>query len=311
MRDARVRRTPVFGRGVVVRGRYLIQRICYTARKSNVFHVWDYVDCDVRALKVSTDSSAETRHVFDRERNLLRSIRLESLPQLIDGGELPDGRAFLVTEWLEGADLLEITSGGPLPWRDAFRVVHAIARILESLHTSGILHRDIKPANIVIPPASVGFSFDRARLIDLGVARRMTEIAETANMRMNLPTITGTLAYMAPEQIAGRWESSATDIFCLGALLYELIHGRPPMGHTPELIMARVPNMTGVRFLTGAFAYRRLTEDVSIPDDSPLPIAGRALLAEMLRRDPQERPSCARVVCERIDTLLSETTRSL
>ena len=122
------------------------------------------------------------------------------------------GPDYLVMEYLEGTPLQ-----GPLPLDDALRVASEVIDALEAAHAKGVLHRDLKPANIMMTSAG-------AKLLDFGLAK-MTAGAADATQTIE-GTVLGTAAYMSPEQAQGRAADARSDIFSLGAVLYELLSGR-------------------------------------------------------------------------------------
>ena len=151
-----------------------------------------------------------------------------------------DGQAYLCLEYVEGCTLAQLVNAdGPLPNRTAAGLVSVIARAVQHAHEHGVLHRDLKPSNILLangrrepaggehePPAGSRrpFAFE-PKVTDFGLAKR-TDRAESLT---RTGAVVGTPSYMAPEQATHRRESSpAADVYSLGAILYELLTGRPP-----------------------------------------------------------------------------------
>ncbi len=142
------------------------------------------------------------------------------------------GQHFFSMELIEGKTLSELVADRPLAPKRAARYIELVARAVEYAHSRGVLHRDLKPSNILIDPA------DQPRILDFGLARRIDRgAAHKTHGR-----IVGSPEYMAPEQVGkgsgelGPW----TDIYSLGALLYHLITGRPPVaGDTIEEILSQ------------------------------------------------------------------------
>jgi serine/threonine-protein kinase len=129
-----------------------------------------------------------------------------------------DGQAFFSMKYVPGRTLANRTANGPLPPRRAAEYLAAIARAVEHAHRHGILHRDLKPSNILID------ADDRPQVTDFGLAKKVeggASLTGTGNL-------VGTPSYMAPEQTEGKPATAATDVYSLGAVLYEMLTGRPP-----------------------------------------------------------------------------------
>src|SRR5262249_27176100 len=146
-------------------------------------------------------------------------------------------------------NLSQRLADGPLPPREAARLVADVARAVQHAHEHGILHRDLKPANVLIsPPSSVlsPQSIDPRRLgtadwglrtpkvTDFGLAKQFSlSAAGPQDWRTQTGAIVGTPGYMAPEQATSRKDlTPATDVYALGAILYECLTGRPPFQAT-------------------------------------------------------------------------------
>jgi serine/threonine protein kinase len=132
-----------------------------------------------------------------------------------------DGQPFYSMEFVEGQTLARRLAGGPLPGRLAARYVRQVARAVHYAHRHGIMHRDLKPSNIIITPD------EEPKITDFGLAKRLGP-GESGRTRTG--AILGTPSYMAPEQASGKTKElgPATDVYGLGAVLYECLTGRPP-----------------------------------------------------------------------------------
>ena len=182
----------------------------------------------IKILPAELAQSAQLHARFDREAKAISSLNHPHICTLHDvGGE--NGTAYLVMEYIEGESLAERLKKGPLPMGDVLRYGQQIASALESAHRKGITHRDLKPGNIML-------SRSGAKLLDFGLAaiaaaRRGVVTTATDMMTAERPltaegTIVGTFQYMAPEQLEGLEADARTDIFALGAVLYEMATGR-------------------------------------------------------------------------------------
>jgi serine/threonine-protein kinase len=136
------------------------------------------------------------------------------------------GQHYFAMEYVAGPSLAQLLKGGPLPVDDAARHVLAVAKAVGHLHAMGVVHRDLKPSNILLDETG------RPRVTDFGLAKML----DADGTMTGANAIVGTPGYMAPEQAAGRGASVGplSDVYSLGAILYELLIGRPPFdGETP------------------------------------------------------------------------------
>src|SRR5262249_28845928 len=128
------------------------------------------------------------------------------------------GLPFLVLEFCAGGSLHRKLNGKPLPAAEAARLAEALARALEAAHQKQIVHRDLKPHNILLTEAG------EPKISDFGLAKRL----DAAGTGTATGAVVGTPSYMAPEQAAQQPVGPAADVYALGAVLYEMLTGRPP-----------------------------------------------------------------------------------
>jgi serine/threonine protein kinase/tetratricopeptide (TPR) repeat protein len=138
------------------------------------------------------------------------------------------GMPFIAMEFIEGLNLKDKLDEGPLSEREALHIIQETAEALEKAHEKGILHRDLKPANIMLTPQG------HVKVMDFGLAKRFLSGQETIAQTITQVesteegTISGTLAYMSPEQARGEKVDNRSDIFSLGIIMHELVTGRHP-----------------------------------------------------------------------------------
>jgi Tol biopolymer transport system component len=171
------------------------------------------------AIKVST---AEFSGRFANEARAVAALNHPHICTLHDVG--PN---YLVMEYLEGETLAERLRRGPLPAGEALRCGVEIAGAVAAAHEHGIIHRDLKPANIMLTEAGV-------KVLDFGLAKFTQPEAERQNPTASHAVI-GTASYMSPEQAEGRPADARSDIFSLGAVLYEMVTGKNPFRRETEL----------------------------------------------------------------------------
>ena len=180
----------------------------------------------IKVLPAPLSADSRFRERFEREAKAISALSHPNICTLYDVGS-HDGTDYLVMEFLEGESLAERLAKGPLPIDQVIRYGTEIADALEKAHRAGIVHRDLKPGNVVITKSG-------AKLLDFGLAKfsqagsdpHAATAAMSAKPLTEEGTVLGTFQYMAPEQIEGKEADPRTDIFALGALLYEMATGK-------------------------------------------------------------------------------------
>ncbi len=181
--------------------------------------------CAVKVLREHLASRPSARRRFDREASLLGRLAHENIVALIDAGVAGEFGAYLVLEYLRGRTLrTEFQESGVRSVDRILEIVTQVARGLGYAHGEGVVHRDLKPENIMLTRHADGRLL--VKLLDFGIARQHDGAMETVTAT---DTAIGTAAYMAPEQARGeKVLTAATDIYALGAVVYEALAGRRP-----------------------------------------------------------------------------------
>ena len=195
-------------------------------------------------------------------------LRHPSIVSVLGGGDLPDGRVYIVMDFVDGEDLRQrLARERRLAPATAIGILRAICAGVEAAHRSGVVHGDLKPENVMLPRDG-----SPARLVDFVGARRTTPDG----------TILGTPAYMAPEQLRGEPPCTRSDVFSVGVMAFEMLTGRLPFGrgHAGEILLQQsrgVPRLAEVSACLDAAVRGALAFDA---DRRPPSAAAFALLLE-------------------------------
>jgi serine/threonine-protein kinase len=197
-------------------GRYRVERVLGHGGMAVVYLARDEELQRPVAVKVLAEHLAgedSVRERFVREARLAARLSHPNVVQVYDAGE-SEGQPFIVMEYVPGQTLAQC---GKLPADEAVQLVLQACAGLQHAHDAGLVHRDVKPRNLLLRDDGV------LKIADFGIAR-----TAEATQLTQLGTVLGTAAYLAPEQAAGKEVSAAADVYSLGAVLYELLTGRPP-----------------------------------------------------------------------------------
>ncbi len=250
---------------------------------------------NMRALKVLRakllERDASSAHRFLREARAAARIHHPNIVDVVDFGHLIDGRPYFVMELLEGESLLDLIARGPLPPGDAVAVARQLAGALAAAHDAGVIHADVTPANVyVVSTAPI-----TAKLLDFGLAELIGEGSRPDDSEP--PSfVLGTPSYISPEQLRGLPATDRSDQYSLGAVLFEMLVGKPPYVDPSirELCMKHI--------------------SAPIPDVmskyGPLPPALGDAITTCLQKAPQNRFPTMRALVTALDEVERVTERS-
>jgi hypothetical protein len=264
-------------------GRYVVRRFLGEGGKKMVYLANDTtLDREVAFALIKTEGLDETsRTRIQREAQAMG--RLGSHPHIVTVFDLGEeaGQPYMVTELMGGGDvegLIEDAPGNVLPLDQAVKIAQETCRGLEFAHSRGIVHRDMKPGNIWLTADGV------AKIGDFGLAVSLDRSRLTQEGMM-----VGTVSYMPPEQAMGGEVTPRSDLYSLGAMLYEMVTGRPPfLGDDSVAIIGQHINTPPV-----APTWHN--------GKCPRPL--EALIMRLLAKDPSERPESATDVLSALDAV--------
>jgi eukaryotic-like serine/threonine-protein kinase len=244
-------------------------------------------DVAVKILPAHLSSDSAARQRFEREAKTISGLNHPNICTVYDVGH-QDGLDFLVMEYLAGETLETRLGKGPLPLEQVLQYGAQIARGLDKAHRNGITHRDLKPANIMLTKSGV-------KLLDFGLAKaatRLTEVTSTAPAATSLTqqgTILGTYPYMSPEQVEGKELDARSDIFSLGAVLYEMVTRQRAFPGRSALTIA------------SAIVEKEPTPMATIVPSTPAAV--EHVILRCLAKDPEERWQSASDVARELEWL--------
>ena len=245
-------------------------------------HLSRSVAIKVLATKLQQDKSAIER--FCREGRAAAAISHEHVVQMYQVARVEEGEpAFLVMQLIKGETLEDrLARESPLEPKEVARLGMQIAAGLSAAHESGLVHRDIKPGNILIEEST-----KRVKLTDFGLARISDELKLTKT-----GMLLGTALYMSPEQALGKPVDERSDLFSLGAVMYEMATGEPAFN---------APTAVGV--------MKRIMDETPEPPHKINPEIGKpasALIMQLISKKPEDRPDNAASVARALASIVTE-----
>ncbi len=270
-----------------IAGRFRIEREIGTGGMGTVYlatHLGLDRPVAVKIIKRQFVGDQDVADRFLREARTMAKLRHQHAAMIFDAGSLPDGRHFIIMEFVEGETLSQaLAREGRFSPTRAVQIATQVCDVLEEAHRLGVVHRDLKPSNIMLSDRGVC-------VLDFGVAKVLASSTESTATHASTGSgqIVGTPRYMSPEQCLGQRVGARSDLYSLGVLLYEMLAGRPPF----------VDPLQSALLVKQATAppppLPKLREDIQ----RPLALAVHSLLAKR----PEDRPrtaASAKVMLER------------
>jgi serine/threonine-protein kinase len=218
---------------------------------------------------------------FNAERRILARLDHPGIARLLDGGVAQDGRPYTVMTFIEGMTLIDYCNARHSTLHERLALFAQVSEAVAFAHRNLVIHRDLKPANTLVD------SDGKVKLLDFGIAKLIDASASSDSADPNMTVAPFTLDYAAPEQLAGTTVTTATDVYALGVLLFELLTGERPL-RTRGLPFAQALALLNDR--EAPLASRVANEK----SDAPLPASALtgdldAIIAKCLRREPAHR----------------------
>jgi eukaryotic-like serine/threonine-protein kinase len=277
-------------------GRYEIQTPLGAGGMGEVYRAKDLQlgrEVAIKILPSHLSSNPDARRRFEQEARTISVLNDPNICTLHDVGH-QDGVDFLVMELLEGETLENRLRKGPLPLEQVCKYGAQIASGLDKAHRRGILHRDLKPGNVMLTKSG-------AKLLDFGLAKATQPVANNTTVSATLSTtdqktLVGTFPYMSPEQVKGESLETRSDIFSLGAVLYEMVTGRRAFDGKSYLSVVSAILEKEPQPIT--------TIAPSFPPDAT------HLISRCLAKDPEQRWQTARDVASELQWIGDRGTQS-
>jgi serine/threonine protein kinase len=236
---------------------------------------------------------------FEFERRALERTEHPNIARILDAGRTPDGLPYLVMDYVQGTPLAGYCNEHRLTLRDRITLILDVADAVQHAHQRGVIHRDLKPANVLVSELN---GRPTPRILDFGIAKPIADAFGADSPRTSGMAI-GTPAYMAPEQTGGRAVDTRADVYAIGAVLYELVCGRPPI----EVKGDAVEVLRRIRDHIPPPASRIRAADSILSEDS---VTGSILsdvdciLAKALEKDPDRRYQTVAALADDLRRLL-------
>ncbi len=286
--------------GATVDGKYRIERVLGVGGMATVYAAVRLQIGDIAAIKALTPESTSVPLAvarFQREARAAARIKHPNVVAIYDFGNLPDGRAYMVMEYITGESLRdELKRAGRLAPERAVAILTSVCAAIQAAHEEGILHRDLKPENIMLARRRDGAEV--VKVVDFGVAELHEQATASAMTKLTeYGLMVGTPHYMSPEQCRSEPLDPRSDVYSLGIIAYELLTGTVPFN-------ART---------VSAVIIQQATEAPRRPRDlnPELSWALEHVILRALEKDPARRPQSAAELAQDLSLSLSNAHPSL
>lgn len=250
-------------------------------------------DGSTYAVKVLQKNDERNALRFKREAKSASRQNHPNIAKVYQTGTTDSGLCFIVMEFVNGRPLRSIIRAeAPLPLSRVIKIATQICDALSYLHANGVVHKDLKPANIMI--VSPGEECETVKLVDFGLAKHIDpEIAEQERVTLT-GHVTGTPAYMSPEQCMARSVDARSDIYSLGCVMFRALTGLPPVTG------ASARDTMNKQVAGNAVTFSRVPESIFIPDEM------KKVVERTLQRNPNDRFQTAESLKIELSAILND-----
>jgi serine/threonine protein kinase len=272
---------PLLGR--VIGGRYRLVARMGHGNMGALYRAYDTtlhrgVAIKVLHARLTADESVAQR--FDREALAVSRLDHGNCVQVLDAGTTADGEKFIVMQLLEGRELRDLITQGPMAPARAVGLAVQILRGLDHAHRRGLVHRDLKPENVLVVLDDDGHEV--VKLVDFGIVKLLTG-DEQKLTRAGI--VFGTPRYMSPEQVSGGKIDERADLYAVGVVLFEMLTGAPPFEADQAGMLMRMHVLADVP-----------------PLPETVPPSVRAVVARLLEKSPNDRFASAHAVIDALES---------
>lgn len=276
--------------GSMIDARYLVKRklgqggfgVVYLASDEKMMSRQVVIKC----LQDEETGNEWSLRKFKQEMEALARIDHPSIVGVFDTGELPNGKPYIVMQYIDGCSLRTLLTPEGMEFSRAANIIRQVGRALTTAHDRGILHRDLKPENIMVQ--TLGDGEEQVKIIDFGIAKVKNSVVSSTSMG---DRTVGTIAYMSPEQLMAGQVSPSSDVYCFAVIAYEMLTGRRPVNPESAFQLLEMQR-SGVR--------------VKPIDLRPgLPELAQAVILKGLSFDPKKRHQRARDFADLLSSVLT------
>jgi serine/threonine-protein kinase len=264
-------------------GEYQVERLVGEGGMGQVYGAVHPVIGKRAAIKVLLPEICRSRQMVERFVMEARAVNQIGHPNIVDVfafGTLPDGRQYMVMEWLKGEALSDRLERGTPSLQDTCEILSGVAAALDAAHEKGIIHRDLKPHNVFL--VEVKGSRPLVKLLDFGLVKLMGPEDDGRVERTRSGSVLGTPAYMSPEQALGRTVDTRSDNYSLGVMAFQMVTGRLPFQEDTAMALM-VAHMQQPPSLASSVAP-------NVPPELD------QLIYALMAKDPNHRPTMAQTI---------------